>query len=427
MPLQTNYTGTQSPPIEQEVAPIPGGAPVMAMPTDEAGGAASLYPPWKSAADYLAYLQKAAKWWPPLAPTAGSAMTAVDHVGSGTGTIAQYLPSLPGGQRGARVVIEITVSGTANDGITKYKFSLDGGGTWSAEDILPSFPDVGVGGGLVLQASGDFVAGDTYALAPAFPPQAAWCDSAGNIRHLIDHNGFPMGRRSEITQEWWASDSDGAPASIASVPLALDGGAAGWVIDGDADGDWTNDTDATIASRKIGIVTSGTNAKKNYIRPRSFAFKTAANVVFVAEWEHYTDALGVTAATKVMGLFDSFTDPSASTNKLIFKAAASAHWFCYTNSANADSGFAVTSAGWQKVRLEYHGAATALGVINGGPVALFFINDGLVSIQTAGVVAAGVGLTLGFGHESTSANAGYSFWVSPVRMTWNRFLSLPSL
>ncbi len=426
------YTGAVVPPVSQDgPPPLPGGAPVKQLPTGpDAFNAAAFYQMEKADADYIAYLMASARWRPPLTYGAVAGFTAVAHVGAGTGTVTPSAPSSAVQQRAHgpySVVVKIIVGGAV--ATATFQWSNDGGTTWSAtQTTAATYQDPT---SLITVAfAGTFTANDTYAFQPAFTPIAAFADAGGKVRHVLDHNGYPLGRRSELREEWWFDDPNG---NIGGGTFVFPGNR--WQIAGTADAanTYTVATDGVTFPAKVVTVTNNTpNGNKIYVQTKAGVFFKLADTVSVLEWEAFISAAGANNTLVMMGFSDVAAGTmSASTNaKLWFeKASANNNWQVRTLLGTVDTGVAPVANTFQRFRIETHGVNTPLGVALGGTeVALFFIDEKFVAVATTGLAWGLASARLSFGCENSGVLGGtFKVGVSPLLFTFNRYPSLPAL
>lgn len=196
----------------------------------------------------------------------------------------------------------------------------------------------------------------TVAAPGADTPRARFYDGAGNLRWIVDHNGYPMGRRCEWRKEWY-SISDG------SMFLQPDSVTAG----GNAN------YPANIA-RKNGGTTNGTNyvALTNFLTHLGFT-----GLSLVLEMELAFSTLLATNTLLFAGLLDG-TGPIGAPHVIGFqRAGGDTNWQgVLTGAASIDLGVAPASGTTptQRLRLEVHGSASPYGSGSNGKVR-FFVNE----------------------------------------------------
>ena len=188
--------------------------------------------------DYVNWIQSSARFCPPVNSAGGAGgYTAVTYNGFG-GTVAPG--QTPTGVRiatGQSFYLKIIVGGAV--GTATFQSSMDGGNTYGAtQTTAASMTDATTG--ITLAFSGTFTANGTAQWRSAFTPVLATADVNGNIHNLADHDGFPMGRRSELRFEWapavsmnssglsttdarWTGTISGASSSISSSGIGSGG------------------------------------------------------------------------------------------------------------------------------------------------------------------------------------------------------------
>lgn len=231
-------------------------------------------------------------------------------------------------------------------------------------------------------------------------PQLLLKDAAGNVRGLYDHNGYPMGRRSELRIEWNQS-SDGrlvgytANAPTAAYPSAF--------------GSFVGPTSVLDAGGKT--AQAMTHFGSNFL-----------SVVLEAEIAY--SALTAAHTTVTWGFSDNL-GINSSTNAIWFQCALGGNWNGFVTGHTAlDLGVPPVSGSVpsQRLRLEVHGTASPYA----GKVR-FFIN-GVLRGEIAGAIPSAALLQTmavsGISPGPTVATTGY---VGPVFATWNRQLSQDAL
>jgi hypothetical protein len=307
------------------------------------------------------------------------------------------------------------------------------GGTWaeSAWDPIPFVTDIPTGQ-TTLQVPKVSLANPLLVMA----------DGAGNIRHLYDHNGYPVGRRSEFREEWQTGGTttvltggsppynvgaghQGSPSLVSNAPTKFQingtGGSGGWGIG----------ADSKILSNAIGFGPGTGTADKLYLQSIMSLCVKQNFMDLVLEWEAYSPA-GVGDSNVFMGLFQDYGTMSTSNNAVWFKRPTGVSvWHTQTIAGGTvtdnNTAFSPSTSDYQRFRIEVHGSASAIGAFHSGSdVVFFFINETLVATHTANVYANGQQVSIGFGIENTSSSTA-DLEIGPVYATWNRFPSLPAL
>lgn len=441
--MSTTYAGAPVPTVGQDnTPPLPRLAPTMVVPTDgDPLNVASVWAEMKQATDYIAYLQGAAAYRPPLAPSSAYGFTAVSQVGGGGGTVTPTAPSSTVAQAtsGPRsVVIKVSTGGAAGGGTAQFQWSNDGGKTYGAATNIPAGNHTDSTSGITVTFAGTFVADDTYAFQPVNTPLAVFSDTTGHPRLVIDHNGFPRGRLHELREDWWLGDGTfnmGAapPYNIApgtsATAISTNGGGR-FQLHGTLNVGALNALVNNVYTGRAVELESGTaNGNKLYLQTVGSVTSGNSGVVHVIEWEAFISAAGANDVTLLMGLFDDYATMSSSTNRVWFKkASADTNWQWGTNTASGDTGIAPSTLGFQRFRIEVHGSSTPLGTALGAPVALFLINEQLVGATATGVFGTYVATSLGFGIENTAGLGGsFTLTLGPVLMQYNRWTSIAAL
>lgn len=336
----------------------------------------------------------------------------VQHTGTGTGTVAVSGPS--GGEHRAYQV-KITTAGGLGTG--QFSLSYDGGLNWPTAGV--TIPGGGVWtdsvSGIVLTFAGTFDLNDIYYFLPRFVPQLVTKDAAGHVRHVIDHNGLPLGRYCDFRENWmnvWTA--------VTSIP-----GTSPWAMSADAGMSVSSrHANSTFNAPYVTQDAASTNNADtiSLYTTRFFAYIGDA-VSFVAEWEAATN--NTTGKTVQMGLRDGAGFGNAG---IWFEKALNGAW-----TANATAGgttsvnTGVTAAGEGNVarfKLEVVGKSIPVGG-SAQRTARFFINEVLVAEINSANVGAGPYMF----STVTKANASQVVYtaIGPLQCTWARLLSAPAL
>ena len=416
--MPTSYQGVAIPPPNQDQPnPIPGKAPTIQLPVDaDAFNAAAFAQPYMAGADYQAQLQNTLNVRKPLTQGSVTGFTAVSQVGSGTGTVLPASVSSSVSQPTSGPYYFVVKIGTPGAvGTATFQLSNDGGNTYAtAQTTAATYTDPITG--TVIAFSGTFVSGTTYAFQPAFTPQSIWVDSAGNARHIVDHNGFPMGKASEIREEWvtWTGAASSGPITGTIWQINLGSGGTCAVFN-------TTSTAGSFMGLNL-PTTNGANINLFGITP--FIAANSPNAVMVMEFDAY---LAHPANQEFLfGIANNILG-TANTAVGFHKRSTDTNWQLYVDNAgsvtNTDSGIAPVMNTLQRFRLELRGANTP-----GGAYALFFINEALVGVIASPLTSTTTFLSLLFGAQNTStATTGLAAAIGPILIRYNRYLSLPVL
>lgn len=249
--------------------------------------------------------------------------------------------------------------------------------------------------------------------AVADAPLYLWRDASGNNRHVIDHNGYPMGRRSEVREEF---DINGTIT---------------------ASGDVTNYrklkvNNSATSSFQFGVgllsgyphntvlITAGTSGTTiSLIRYGGF-LDTSTGTTAVIEWEMAMPTTGATNASYRVGLYDA-----SFANGIYFsKTGAQTTWQATVEAASVATSANTTVApatSMQRFRIEYQGSASPYGA----KTARFFINETLTNTVTVGLPSSGNPLQ--FSTLLFTSGVSEVCYLAPMLFSWNRYLSLPAL
>lgn len=258
-------------------------------------------------------------------------------------------------------------------------------------------------------------------------PQARFYDTAGNLRWLVDHNGFPMGRRSEVREEWIHNIGTVAATATPIVPMqrwsTTFTGAGGALT-------LTAPSSSYPANAPTIITTGGACGIFLYTAaPLIHTGNTFLSTV--VEWEAGSPtnvSSGTHSETIWMGLTDNPAAPASSNNYCWFSCTnGQVNWQC----ANANGGAVTTvdstvsesvfTSPGQRMRIELHGSASPYA-----GKARFFINEALVQTSATNLPASAA-LSFMVGSSGAASSVPVTLRIGPVLATWPRQLSLAAL
>jgi hypothetical protein len=411
----TNYTGVPS--STQPPSPTPGAgvAPIVALPNDgEPANAASVAQAYKVLADFIAHSQASSRPDVAVISSGSSGFTAPSYNAFG-GTVA------PSGalhhSDGLRVVIQVQAGGAV--GVATFKTSIDGGSTYGAtQTTAASMTDAT--SGITLAFAGTLTAFGTASFRSAFTPQAQWRDAAGNGRGLVDHNGYPLGKRFDFREDWIGGPTTALTAtqnpitSLQRWQTAITAGASLAMAEpGTA---WYGSPMANLTTS-----TSNGSAVTLFTASRIVGLQTFSSIVW--EGDVYVQAQAgtwtfIASLNDTATNFVSFQWGSAAPNVLCRASAAG------VAATDVNSGVTVASTvgALIRLRIEMHGTASPYGSPSR---ALYFINDVLVGAQTTNIPT--VGLYIYFQLTAGAAFSNSIVLVSGTTLTHNRYLSAPAL
>jgi hypothetical protein len=251
-------------------------------------------------------------------------------------------------------------------------------------------------------------------------------DSAGNVRSVIDHIGYRVGRFTEWRENWswynnslttatnyptaygpWNAQSITANCSISTVSPANQGDA--------------NPTSNVI--RLLAATAVNTNAARLFTTYGIFSPQTFVSCVL--EWDMAMTGIGANNVTYAVGWASTTNSALSSCAAGFVKRSTDTNWQAVTGGGGTitDTGVAPSLSNNQRFRIELHGSATPFGT-----EALFFINDVLVATITTNVPVGTTDLYLQIAMDVTGTTAAnQSLWVGPMLAVWNRWLSLPAV
>jgi hypothetical protein len=420
MGFGTNYTGNKDATQAPSPAPAPRAIPKIYLPADADGATwANLQQQQKVDTDYLAHIQSAVGLDVPVINASGSGFTTPVNSGLG-GTIT------PSGSAhiadGTRFVVQIQTGGAV--GAATFKTSMDGGNTYGAlQTTAASMTDAT--SGITLAFSGTFTANGTAAFRSAFTPQASWADQAGNVRGIIDHNGYRRGRLVEYYEDFLTASPG---TSTVNGAASLTSGKLRYSLP-------ATTNFQTIYSPAIpGTIPLNINIGSNAASSATVVFNSAMPIVsaqaftsLVLEFEIIGG--GASNVDWKIGLSSSLasaTPNNANYDLALCKQAADTAWQLLTANGSTftktPSGVtASTTLGSPDViTLELHGSASPYGA-----KARLVVNNTVV--ETASTLPFGGGtapmyfVIIG---TTTSATNSAALWITPVRAVWNRQASL---
>ena len=254
-------------------------------------------------------------------------------------------------------------------------------------------------------------------------PQFAPKDSAGNRRTIpIDHNGLPTMGGVVAARESWLVPVSGYTTANAMT-------AAGYPLWYLTTAGTPTGLDTSTDPGTLGFVNLNTSGNKLLLSSNgkmlipSNTFQSS-----VLETDFTMDQIGANSMTVWFG-FCGGRDPSSPASGYAWfkKASTDTNWQYQTNdgtsTTTADSGVApiIDSTFGQRLRVEFHGSASAYG-----SMARFFVGSTLVGTSTTHLPTANQYVVIGVSCTSSSGT-GHDINVGPVTFVANRFASTPNL
>lgn len=423
--MATNYTGNPDTSQPPAVAPSPGTAPELSLPQDlvDDVDAASVAQLAKTSADYIAFLQKAARFTGEIASDDdGTGFSNVVHEGTGTGTVTPNGGALPWTSNttsGWLVVIKITLAGVV--GVAKYQASIDGGATYAAEATTAASIIVS---GINISLAGTFDAGDLYAFRQIDGARVQGTTPDGSLMtRPLDHLGYPMGRIVLLDEPWLAPSTALTVAdSIPELGGKWGGGQMGATM--------TAIPQAPTSTRPyphMKLDRTGNNAG-DWIFLNTAAQLCHAGftgLIAVAEWQMAVSATGAAGCDFIIGLISSaVVNPSAVNlvhSACFRKLEADATWFCVTSdgaTATTQTTGLTLDTNMHRFRVELIGSASFLGQ----QTARFFVDGVLVAALTTNLPGS-VGLYLTMSNVYASNSGAADLFISPLRFASNQLSS----
>jgi hypothetical protein len=411
----TPYTGVPTNVQPPSSAPGPGVAPSGNIPagTDQLS-IESITQDMKVDKDFIAYVQKAARWTNPHVQAAASAFTAVTQTGGGSGTVT---PSASPSPLYYVWVIQIQTGGAV--GTATFKTSIDGGNTYGAlQTTAASMTDATTG--ITLAFASTFNASTTYAFTNAILPLASWLNGAGNGRWLVDHNGFPMGGRiSEVSEEWDFSAGALGAGAIAGTrwTTAL---AAGSAVS-------LQSPTANYNARFAQFTPSSTGSLQTLLYSYPFFLANTPAMSLRLDMEFGISVGG--AATNVSWYwgFGAGTNPLADNSILAFyKDNVGTNYSVITGTGIART-LSLTSIAptlgvypTDRFTIEIQGSASPLGAYQ----AFFYINDAYVFNTSSLPGATAMRFMFGSSNDGGAPSGSPVGSLGKVKMCWNRYATI---
>jgi len=251
-------------------------------------------------------------------------------------------------------------------------------------------------------------------------PQADALDLDGNRRWILDHNGLPSGRVSELREEWILPS-----ASYAAGVKTEDGR---WLVTADGAGTVQPITpDATGPHRSVSVSPAGLLGDKATATTSVVAWHYSADGLLVLSWEARLVG-SINDLIVAMGLSDNaYMQLGGNYARLIATSpgggAPMGSWFAQSqHDADVDpqqstDTAVVPSTSLQRFRIEIRGAN-----LSGGAAVKFYINNTLKASHATRVPTNGP-LFVGFSVERVE-NGANTLNVGPVLAVWPRQLHL---
>lgn len=259
-------------------------------------------------------------------------------------------------------------------------------------------------------------------------PQLSIKDSAGNVRSVVGHGGYLMGRRFDVRENWQYSTGTVSTSQtpIATAPMWSSSLLTGTIVP---------QSPTALYPSPFLQINSGTPA--GTVRGVLYSANAIVHTGFtglalVLEWEAGVTVVSdsIHVCQNFMGLSDVFAPPVVNSgNYILFRYLADGghvNWLADTCSGgtatSVDTGVLVTTdiAPKQRFRIEVYGSATPYG-----SMVRFFINESLVATTTTNISSAAMYLTF----AASAAAGGTSMQISlgGVQAVYNRSLSVANL
>lgn len=245
-------------------------------------------------------------------------------------------------------------------------------------------------------------------------------DSAGTLRYAVDSYGYPrMGDINRIVEHWDLPllDSGSAAQVLGRFRKMNPNGSAGMVrTAAGATHHFTHLVGTVAAAADVSYVVAYPNVAGTH-----YCVSRHSNITLVAEFDVAFTTL--TDSQAFFGISNNYSSaPSASDSCVIATSTAASNvgkW----NLLTADGGTLTTgvtgtaiSGSMQRMRIELHGASTAVG-----SQAFLFCNDAPIATSTTHLPANGTGLYWFMTVLANGASANASVAFGPTSLTFNRY------
>lgn len=418
--VTSNPSSTKSP----SPAPGPGVLPIQSIPAPtDVRTIESITQAMEVTSDFVGHVQSSVRLDVPVLNATGSGFTSV----TASSTPALGGTVTPSGSvhiaDGTRFVIQIQTGGAT--GTATFKTSVDGGNTYGAlQTTAASMTDAT--SGITLAFSGTFNSGGTATFRSAFTPVMAWVDSAGNIRGITDHNGYLRRRGQRQFYMDWTELGFGSIIGSASNTVGRLGYSqpASWQ---------TQATTSSVTMPGGGYLSLIANNIANATTARYYTpaiVSPASSLSLVLEFDillsstsNFDWKIGlVNSASSATG-----TPSGSERGFALCKQSADTTYQLLTSNGSSftKTNTGITpSASADRITIEFYGSGSPYGTRQ-----RMFINDAPVIDAAIATAPNGTGDALSLLLAATSVNATNSanVAISPVTVTWNAYLSSPSV
>lgn len=278
---------------------------------------------------------------------------------------------------------------------------------------------------LDITGSGTGSAVVTHGVSGNDAAQIKFEDYSGNVRYVIDHLGFPSGRRSEVRENWlepsptfgsgyrWTKAISGA-----SVTTGVNGAANTGGPMPESNNYYAGMSNASIGDHAV------VYSSNPFVAPQTYTS-------LVVEFEYLIQS--ITGATIMIGLMDSGSTGTASAptsaNSLVsvgYRSGVDTNgfWMIFTSNGTTFTATQTTvpfTSSITSFRIELHMSGSPYG-----SKARVFINGTLTEVTAT--LPSWHAVSFQMGSWCTAAGASTQTYVGPIYATWNRNgLSLPSV
>lgn len=266
----------------------------------------------------------------------------------------------------------------------------------------------------------------TQPVLGVYTPQSLYKDSAGNIRGVVDHNGYLTGFGVRQIIEGWTF----APASSPSLWATTVGAGASAVVQ-DPNVNYNAPFLQIVPATAGGITSYGLVTTNRLL----IANASLQSVVLEFEMGLNAAAAGVASNTSWIAGFNPGTDPFGADRSFIYlyKPYNATAYRLNTNTgsvtSSATTGTAPSSnpngVPVDRFKLEIQGTSSPVGAYQ----VQLWINESLVTTVVSANLPGAVTERMIFGsaNEGGAPSGSPAMTIGPVRLTWNYLLAPPAI
>lgn len=422
--MSSNYTGDPGAIQPPGHLPTFGAKPIVNIPADgDPLAASSVAQAFKELADFGAFQNSVAQYFPPLAPaTDAIGYTSVTHVGAGTGTCTPTIVS-PGAPSTGNyaIVVKIIVGGAV--ATATFQWSSDGGETYGAtQTTAATYTDSTTGYSVAF--AGTFVADDTYAFSPADNPIIATVNALANVVQKFDHTGYFIDRSMDLRGNWAFVQLATSTANVVGDPswdavITSAGGTPEIFQSAYA----PNVTDNFPA---LAIGAGTTAGDQVMVQTQNVLHARFPGLVAVMEGEMTMSTVGAASKSDYYWGLSNQTDLSSSRNNSLMWAKLDGHasWrIVKADGSTLTPAINPSSLVFDRLRIEVYYDLNVYGT----PTVRWILNNKVVHVEQGASVTPNTTMHPIVGQISKSGIASQSAHIGPIRLVWNRYANNPEL